>query len=112
MRYFLTAIVLLLGTLLPAHSMMPPQQTAATGEPLTWNAGEVAKLIDECGRRTTQMTGRLYNSTFHATDTDYVLDKQGRVKSEQSKDFEVYPTHIGNFRKWIYVQVGENGHAF
>lgn len=98
MKYFLLTLILLLGTLLPVQQ--------------TWTAGEVAKLIDECGVRTTQMTGRLYNSTFHVTDTDYVLDKQGRVKREQSKDFEVYPTNIGNWRRWIYVQVGENGVAF
>jgi len=112
MRYLL-AIAILLSTLLPAHSISRAvQQTAATGEPLTWTSGEIANLINECGVRTTQMTGRLYNSTFHVTDTDRVIDKQGRVKSEESKVFDVYPTNIGNFRKWIYVQIGENGLAF
>jgi len=112
MKYLLVTAILL-STLLPAHSVSRAlQQPSVTVEPLTWTAGEIADLINECGVRTTRMTGRLYNSTFHVTDTDRVIDKQGRVKSEQSKVFEVYPTNIGNLRKWIYVQVGENGVAF
>ena len=104
MKYLL-ATAILLSTLLPAHSISVQQ-------PLAWTAGEIANLINECGLRTTRMTGQLYHSTFHVTDTDRVIDKHGRVKSEQSKLFEVYPINIGNFRKWIYVQVGENGLAF
>ena len=112
MKYLLVTAILL-STLLPAHSISRAlQQTSVTGESLTWTAGEIANLINECGVRTTRMTGQLYQSTFHVTDTDRVIDKQGRVKSEQSKVFEVYPINIGNFRKWIYVQVGENGVAF
>ncbi|HEX7330398.1 MAG TPA: hypothetical protein VF290_02800 [Pyrinomonadaceae bacterium] len=98
MKYFLLTLILLAGTLLPVQQ--------------TWTDDDIKKLIDECGVRTTQMTGRLYNSTFHVTDIDYVIDKQGRVKREQSKVFEVYPTNVGNWRRWIYVQVGENGVAF
>src|SRR5688572_7573882 len=113
MKCFLPTAILLLSILLPAHLTMPAlQQISPPAEPLSWTADEIAKLIDECGRRTTQMTGRLYNSTFHATDTEYVIDKQGRVKSERSKVFEVYPTNVGNRRQWINVQVGENGVAF
>lgn len=104
MKYLL-ATAILLSTLLPAHSITVQQ-------PVTWTTAEIASLINECGVRTTRMTGRLYNSTFHVTDTDRVIDKRGQVKSEQSKVFEVYPTNIGNLRKWIYVQVGENGLAF
>lgn len=111
MKYFLSITILLLGTLLPAHpaKSVPQQPSRVTEQSLELTAAEIAKLINECGLRTTQMTGRLYNYTFHATDTDYVLDKHGRVKSEQSKVSEVYPINIGNRRKWIYVQVSENG---
>ena len=114
MKYFLLIAILLLGTLSPAHAVKSAlQQTLpATGEPLSLTADEIVKLINECGARTTQMTGRLYNSTFHATDTEYLIDKQGRVKSEHSKVFEVYPINIGNRQKWIYVQVSEDGVAF
>jgi len=97
MKYLL-ATVILLSTLFQ--------------QPVTRTDAEIASLIDECGARTTRMTASLYLSTFHVTESDRVIDKQGRVKSEQSKLFEVYPTSVGNFRKWIYVQVGENGVAF
>lgn len=110
MKYLLVTAILL-STLLPAPSISRALQQTS-GEPPTWTAGEIANLINECGVRTTRMTGQLYRSTFHVTDTDRVIDKQGRVKSEQSKVFEVYPTNIGNLRKWIYVQVGENGVDF
>jgi hypothetical protein len=113
MKYFVPTAILLLGTLLSAHSAMPALgQTSPAGERLSWTDDEIAKLIYECGVRTTKMTGRLYDSTFYTTDTDYVIDKQGQIKSEQSKVFEVYPTNIGNRRQWINVQIGANGAAF
>ena len=108
MKYFLLTAILFLGALIPASSALQ-QPPRADGEPLEFTADGIAKLINECGLRTTQMTGRLYNYTFQATDTEFVLDKQGRVKREDSKVSEVYPINIGNRRKWIYVQVSENG---
>lgn len=105
MKYFLTTALVLFGTLAAAV----PQAPRASGESVDFAADEIAKLINECGVRTSQMTGRLYSYTFHATDTDYTLDKHGRVKSEQSKLFEVYPINVANRRKWIYVPISENG---
>src|SRR6185369_9205958 len=106
MKYFLRSAIVLLLTLFPALALA---QKSAAGEPLTWTTEEIAKLIVDCGTRTTQMTGRLYNYTFHATDTEYVLDKNGRVKGQHSKVSEVYPISYGNLRKWIYVQISEDG---
>jgi hypothetical protein len=77
MKYLL-AIAILLSTLLPAHSISVQQ-------PLIWTAGEIANLINECGLSTTRMTGQLYNSTFHVTDTDRVIDKQGLPVLTRSK---------------------------
>jgi hypothetical protein len=111
MKYFLLIAILLFGTLLPARSTKSAfhQVQSPSAEPLKLTPDEVAKLISECGAHTTQMTRRLYNYTFNETDTEYVIDKQGRIKSEQSKVFEVYPIAIGNWGRWIYVQVSENG---
>jgi hypothetical protein len=111
MKYFLLIAILLFGMLLPPHSTKSAfhQLQSASAEPLRLTPDEVAKLVNECGARTTQMTRRLYNYTFNETDTEYVIDKQGRIKSEQSKVFEVYPIAIGKRSKWIYVQVSENG---
>src|SRR5262245_41346342 len=105
--YFVPVAISLIGIFL--SQPLPQQTLRATEQSLTIPGDEIAKLIDECGLRTSQMTGRLYNYTFHATDIEYVLDKQHRVNSEQSRTFEVYPINVGNRRKWIYVQVGENG---
>jgi len=106
MKYFLRSAIVLLLTLLSTPALA---QKSAAGEPLTWTTEEIAKLIFDCGMRTTQMTGRLYNYTFHATDTEYALDKNGRVKGQHSKVSEVYPISFGNLRKWIYVQISEDG---
>ncbi len=70
---------------------------------------EIAKLISDCGLQTTVMANRLFNYSFHQTATDEVLDKTGRVKSTESKVYEVYPTAIGRRVRLIYVQVAENG---
>lgn len=111
MKYFPLIAILLVGILLAAHPTKSVfgQAPSASGGPLKLTSDEIAKLINECGARTTQMTGRLYSYTFNETDTEYVIDKQGRVESEQSKVFEVYPINVGNRRKWIYVQVSEDG---
>jgi hypothetical protein len=110
-EYFLLIAILLFGALLPAYSTKSAfhQLPGASGEPLTLKPEEVAKLINECGARTTQMTGRLYNYTFNETDHEYVIDKKNRVKSEQSKVFEVYPVTAGGRNRWIRVQIAENG---
>lgn len=111
MKYFLLIAILLFGISLPARSTKSAfhELQSASLEPLKLTPDEVAKLINECGERTTQMTRRLYNYTFKETDTEYMIDKQGRIKSEQSKVFEVYPIAIGKRSRWIYVQVSENG---
>ena len=111
MKYFLLIAILLFGILLLAHSTKSAfhELQNASVEPLRLSPDEVARLINECGERTTQMTRRLYNYAFNATDTEYVIDKKGRIKSQQSKVFEVYPIAIGKRSKWIYVQVSENG---
>jgi hypothetical protein len=70
---------------------------------------EIAKLIKECGEHTTVMARRLFNYSFNQTDSDEVLDKSGRVKSSQSKTYEVYPIIFGRRARLIYVQVSENG---
>lgn len=111
MKYFLLIATLLFGILLPVHATKSAfhQLPSASGEPLKLTPDEIARLINECGERTTQMTRRLYNYAFKATDTEYVIDKKGRIKSEQSRVFEVYPIAIGKRSRWIYVQVSENG---
>lgn len=110
MRYCLLIAILLLGILLAAHPTKSAlYQAPGSGESLSLTPDEVARLINECGARTTQTTGRLYSYTFNETDTEYLIDKQGRIKNEESKVFEVYPINIGNRRKWVYVQVSENG---
>lgn len=113
MKYFILIPVLLSGLLsgllLPAHSTMTTSHQQ-TGEPMGWTPDEVAKLINECGKRTTRMVLQLYNYGFLETDTEYVIDKNGGLKSEQSKVFEVSPITIGGFhRMWIHVQISENG---
>lgn len=111
MKYYLLIVVVLLGTFLPARSTNSTggQAKGASGQPVKLTPDEIAKLINECGAVTTQMTGRLYDYTFNETDNEFVIDKEGRIKSEQSRVFEVYPLKIGNRRRWIYVQVSENG---
>jgi hypothetical protein len=88
-----------------------PQQNAS-GEAQALSPIEIAALINDCGVRTTQMTWRLYSYTFRETDTEYGVDKQGQVKSKQSKVYEVYPLIIGKRSKWVYVQVSENDTSF
>jgi hypothetical protein len=73
---------------------------------------EIAKLIHECGTRTTAMAGRLYDFSFIETSTDEVLDKTGRVKDSESKTYEVFPIAMGRRARFIYVQIAENGIAF
>jgi hypothetical protein len=70
---------------------------------------EIAKLIDECGLRTTVMANRLFNYSFNQTSTDEVLDNTGRIKNSESKLYEVYPIAIGRRVRLIYVQIAENG---
>jgi hypothetical protein len=111
MKYYLLIVIVLLGTFLPARSTNSTggQANGASGQPVKLTPDDIAKLINECGAVTTQMTGRLYDYTFNETDNEFVIDKEGRIKSEQSRVFEVYPLKIGNRRKWVYVQVSENG---
>jgi hypothetical protein len=90
----------------PARSTPAPLQTA---ESLKLTPEEISRLINECGERTTRMSGRLYNYTFLQTETEYEIDKKGQSKGEQSKVYEVFPTAIGNRHRLIYVQVSENG---
>lgn len=111
MKYFLLIALLLFGILLPAQSTTSAsrQLQSTSEEPLRFSPDEVAQLINECGKRTTQMAMRLYNYTFTVNHTDYVIDKKGGIKNEQSKVFEVYPIYIGKMGRAIYVQVSENG---
>jgi len=86
------------------------QISSAAGEQLTTE--EIAKLINECGTRTTQMAARLYSYSFTQTETDQSIDKKGSIKSVQSRVFEVYPIILNKHARIIYVQVSENGVAF
>jgi hypothetical protein len=78
-------------------------------DPTQSTAEDIAKLIDECGLQTAVMANRLFNYSFNQTIMDEVLDKAGRVKSSDSKLYEVYPTAIGRQARLIYIQVAENG---
>lgn len=100
----LLSICLLISAALSAatSSPGPPLATQSTPE-------EIAKLINECGRQTTVMANRLFNYSFNQAANDEVLDKTGRVKSSESKVYEVYPIAIGRRARFIYVQVAENG---
>jgi len=82
-----------------------------TTPPLQSTPEEIARLINECGQRTTAMAGRLYNYSFNQTDTDEVLDKANRARSSTSKTYEVFPVAVGRRARFIYVQVSENGVA-
>ena len=107
---FLIAILLcgICLTAQPARSTPAPLQTASA-DSLKLTPEEITRLINECGQRTTRMSGRLYNYTFLQTETEYEVDKKGLPKGEQSRVYEVFPTSIGNRHRLIYVQVSENG---
>ena len=101
----LLLIGLIFMTALSAAMRSPSEPTLTTQS----TPDEIAKLIDECGRQTTVMASRLFNYSFIQTATDEVLDKTGRVKSSESKVYEVYPLSIGRRARFIFVQIAENG---
>jgi hypothetical protein len=114
MKHFLLITMLLVGMSWPSQltESTSTTQQSTPAEPLQLDSAETAKLINECGEHTTQMTRRLYTYGFMATDTQYVLNNQAVVKREESKVYEVYPTAIGKRSRWIYIQVSENGVPF
>lgn len=84
----------------------------AIADPARLTAAEIAALVDECGKRTSRMTGRMFSYTFNEADYDYERDKSGAVKSEHSKLYEVAPVRAGKRYSWTHVQVGEDGARF
>ncbi len=114
MKYFLLIAILLFGILLPAHSTNSAfhQSQSASAEPLRLAPDEVAKLINECGERTTRMTWQLLNYSYTETDSEYEVDKSGQVTREGSKVYEVNPVRIGKKNYFSHVQIAEDGVAF
>lgn len=101
----LLLIGLIFAVVLCSDTTSSREKTSATQS----TPDEIAKLINDCGQQTTVMANRLFNYSFSQTATDEVLDKTGRIKSTESKVYEVYPTAIGRRVRLIYVQVAENG---
>lgn len=95
-----------------AATRQPPAQRVEVSDPSRLSAAEVAALVDECGKQTTRMTGRMYSYGFNEVDYDYERDKAGAVKGEHSKSYEVAPVRAGRRYSWTHVQVGEDGARF
>lgn len=102
MKLFVLTALIVMAMVCVSHANRRQAASPSTPE-------EIAKLIDECGLQTTVMANRLFNYSFNQASIDEVLDKTGRVKSTESKLYEVYPTAIGRRVRLIYVQVAENG---
>lgn len=113
MKYLLLISVLLFGISLPAHSTKSAHQLqGGSEEPLSLTSDEIAKLVSECGERTTRMTGQLLNYSYIEIDSEYELDKRGQVTRERSKVYEVNPVRIGKVRYFSHVQIAEDGVAY
>ena len=82
-------------------------QQSASQVTLKLTPDEMAALVNETGKRTTQMAGIIfYKYTYTQTDVEYELDQGGRVTREKSKTYEVYPVRG---RSYVRVQLSENG---
>lgn len=106
MKYILLIAVLLcfFPNQAPAQNLSPSEEKLTTAE--------IARLIDDCGARTTEMAARVYNYSFIQTEVYKTFDKKGSVKDEYTKVFEVYPIIINGRARIIYVQLSENSVPF
>ena len=108
MKSLLLAVTLLPGFLAPSAAGARAPDAAA--DPAAWTAAEVAALVEEAGRRTSVMTGRLFNYAYAETAVEFEPDKAGRGRRERSKVYEVYPVRTGPRRsRWVRVQIAEDG---
>jgi hypothetical protein len=101
---YLLNVVMLLAAAQPSTSS---EQQGMPAAPPGMTAAEIAALVAETGRRTTLMTIRIYDYTYTLTETIRSLDKRGRVKREEVKVYETYPSR--GRRREVKVLISENG---